>query len=163
MTDTIKANSVVALDYTLRNDGGKVLDTSDGAEPLHYLHGHGNIVPGLEQALTGRKNGESIDVVVPPEEGYGAHDPNGVLEVPRDRMPEDLDLQPGVILGMESPDGHTMPVTVVEVGDEKVKLDANHELAGQTLHFSVTIREIREASAEELSHGHVHGPGGHHH
>lgn len=162
MTDTIKANSVVALDYTLRDDAGEVLDTSEGAEPLHYLHGHGNIVPGLEQALTGRKSGESLDVVVPPAEGYGERDPEGVLDVPRDRIPGEIDLKAGVVLGMQSPDGHTMPVTVVAVSEEVVKLDANHELAGKTLHFSVTVRDIREATGEELSHGHVHGPGGHH-
>jgi len=162
MSDTIEANSVVSIDYTLRDDAGEVIDTSDGGEPLFYLHGHGNIVPGLERKLSGRTTGDSLEVVVAPEDGYGARDPKRVMDVPRDRMPEDLDPQPGMVIGMTSPDGQTMPVTIAEVSDESVKLDANHGLAGKTLHFAVTVRSVREASEEELSHGHVHGPGGAH-
>jgi FKBP-type peptidyl-prolyl cis-trans isomerase SlyD len=162
MPETIKANSVVSIDYTLRGDDGNVIDSSDGAEPLFYLHGHGNIVPGLEAALTGKASGDSLDVVVQPQDGYGARDPERVIDVPRDRMPEDLTPEVGQVIGMQTPGGHTIPLTIVSVAEETVKLDANHALAGETLHFSVTVREVRSATEEELAHGHVHGPGGAH-
>lgn len=160
---TIKKDAVVALEYTLKNDAGDVIDSSsDSGEPLHYLHGHGNIVPGLERALSGKAVGDAVAVVVSPEDGYGEHDPAGVLTVTRTQLPEDLEPEVGMMLAMQSPDGRTLPLTVTAVTDDGVTLDANHPLAGQTLHFDVTVRMVRDATAEELEHGHVHGPGGAH-
>ena len=162
MTEVIRANSVVSIDYTLRDDDGQVIDTSEGGEPLYYLHGHQNIVPGLEAALTGKAPGDAVSVLVLPEDGYGERDDEQVFTVPRDRMPDELELEVGEILGMETSSGHTIPVTIVALSSESVTLDGNHELAGMNLHFSVTVREIRTATEEELAHGHVHGPGGAH-
>jgi FKBP-type peptidyl-prolyl cis-trans isomerase SlyD len=162
MSDIIQANSVVVIDYTLRDADGEVIDTSEGGEPLYYLHGHENIVPGLENALTGKRPGDALDVVVPPEQGYGEHDPGRTLRVPREELPEDLEIEVGVMLGMQTPDGQSLPVMIVDADAESVVLDANHELAGETLYFSVTVRSVRLATEEELHHGHVHGPGGAH-
>ena len=159
----IEQNSVVAMHYVLTDESGTVIDESPKGEPLYYLHGHQNIVPGLEKELSGLKQGDKKKVVVSPEEGYGVREDEMTLTVPRSELPDDLTPEVGMTLGMESQDGHTMPVTVTEVFDDRVVLDANHELAGVTLHFDVTIDSVRPATAEELSHGHVHGPGGHHH
>lgn len=159
---TIKENSVVSIDYTLRNDAGEVIDTSVGGEPLYYLHGHQNIVPGLESALTGKQAGESLKISVPPAEGYGEIDPNAVIQVPKGDLPDDLDPKVGVMLAMETEEGDVIPLTISAVEEATVTLDGNHELAGQTLHFEVTVREVREATQDELAHGHVHGPGGAH-
>jgi FKBP-type peptidyl-prolyl cis-trans isomerase SlyD len=107
--------------------------------------------------------GETKKVVVSPEEGYGVREEDLILDVPRDQLPADLELEVGLSLSMETDKGHTVPVRIVEVHEKSVKLDANHELAGVTLHFEVRIDSVRAASSEELQHGHVHGPGGHHH
>jgi FKBP-type peptidyl-prolyl cis-trans isomerase SlyD len=153
----------VSMHYVLRDPSGAILDQSDEGEPLVYLHGYDNIVPGLERKLTGLSIGDSREVVVAPEDGYGDRDEEMVLVVPRDQLPEDLTPEVGMVLGMESDDGDHLPVTIVEVRQDEVVLDANHELAGVTLHFSVTIADIRAATSEELAHGHVHGPDDHHH
>jgi FKBP-type peptidyl-prolyl cis-trans isomerase SlyD len=160
---TVQGNTVVAMHYVLKDDSGSVLDASGEGEPLYYLHGHQNIVPGLEAALTGAAVGETRNVTVAPAEGYGERDEDMILKVPREQLPPDLTPEVGMVLGMETPQGHSLPVRVTEVQQAHVMLDANHELAGVTLHFSVTIDSIRQATAEELRHGHVHGPGGHHH
>lgn len=159
----VKNDCVVAMHYVLRDGAGTVIDESPEGEPLPYLHGHENIVPGLEKALTGAAVGETKKVVVSPEEGYGVREEGLVLDVPRGQLPADLKPEVGMSLAMETDQGHTVPVVIFEVSEESVKLDANHELAGVTLHFEVRIDSVREASAEELQHGHVHGPGGHHH
>lgn len=159
----IETDSVVGIDYTLKNQQGEILDSSEGHGPLYYLHGHGNIVEGLEAALGGRSAGDALEVTVPPEKGYGVREAGLVLQVSRDKLPSDLDPTPGVELAMEVEDGLQVPVRIHEVNDDVVTLDANHELAGVTLHFSVQVTEVRRATAEELAHGHVHGPGGHHH
>jgi FKBP-type peptidyl-prolyl cis-trans isomerase SlyD len=160
---TVRDDCVVEMDYVLKDGEGAVIDESPEGQPLPYLHGHQNIVPGLEKALTGASVGETKKVVVSPEEGYGVREEEMVLEVPRDKLPVDLNPSVGMTLGMETTGGHTVPVRVSDVHDDRVTLDANHELAGVTLHFEVRIASIRPASSEELSHGHVHGPGGHHH
>jgi FKBP-type peptidyl-prolyl cis-trans isomerase SlyD len=159
----IEADTVVSIDYTLKNDQGQVLDTSDGHSPLFYLHGHSNIVEGLESALGGRTPGDSLDVVVPPEQGYGERKDDLVFDVPREQLPKDVSPRKGMQLSMTSDDGHTVPVLIRTVKPRSVEVDANHELAGVTLHFSVVVREVRRATQEELHHGHAHGPGGHHH
>lgn len=160
---TVQEDSVVAMHYVLKDDSGSVLDASREGEPLHYLHGHQNIVPGLEAALTGAAVGETRNVTVAPADGYGERDEDMILRVPREQLPPDLTPEVGMVLGMETPHGHSVPVRVTEVHPTHVMLDANHELAGVTLHFSVTIDSVRKATPEELRHGHVHGPGGHHH
>jgi len=161
--ETIQIDSVVSIHYSLTLDSGEEIDSSDESKPLDYLHGHGNIVPGLEEELTGRKVGDDLAVVVTPDKGYGLPDPEGVQDVPRSSFPEGLDLQPGAILSAEDENGHPMHLRVVEVGDESVKVDMNHPLAGQNLNFKIQIVAVRSATQEELSHGHAHGPGGHNH
>ncbi len=158
----ITKDRVVSIDYTLTGNDQKVIDSSEGGEPLTYLHGHGQLVPGLERALEGKAAGEPVKVSVPPEEGYGARDAAKIGPVPRAAFAKVGEVKPGMRFQAGGSDGVGM-VTVVEVGDETITVDGNHPLAGETLHFDVTVRDVREATAEELSHGHVHGPGGHHH
>ncbi len=158
----IEKNRVVTLHYTLRDEQGTVLDTSNGRAPLTYLHGKGNIIPGLEQALAGKVAGEKLDVALPPEQGYGARDERLVQILPRSRLPEGTELAPGMQLRADSPKGPRL-VSVLKVERDFVTVDGNHPLAGRTLHFSVEVSDVRKATHEEVSHGHVHGPGGHHH
>ncbi len=159
----IAENKVVRLDYTLRNKGGDVLDTSDGAEPLTYLHGFSQIVPGLEKELEGMEAGQGKDVVVTPEEGYGVPDPEGVFSVPRSAFPEDAKLSVGDSFIGEDDEGQALPVRVVELKEDAVVVDANHPLAGETLFFHVDVREVRDATAEEIEHGHTHDGDEHDH
>jgi FKBP-type peptidyl-prolyl cis-trans isomerase SlyD len=158
----IEKNRVVTLHYTLRDDQGAVLDTSSGRTPLSYLHGKGNIIPGLEQALAGKNAGDKLDVTVAPEQAYGRRDERLVQILPRARFEQGAGLQPGTQLRATTPQGARI-VTVVKVERDFVTVDGNHPLAGRTLHFSVEVAEVRRATHEEVSHGHVHGPGGHHH
>lgn len=158
----IADKKVVRIDYTLKNASGEVLDTSAGGEPLTYLHGFSQIVPGLERELTGMEAGEGKDVVVQPEEGYGLPDPQGVFGVPRAAFPADAKLSVGDAFVGEDDEGQALPVRVVELRDDVVIVDANHPLAGETLFFHVDVREVRDATAEELEHGHSHD-GGHAH
>lgn len=158
----IAKNSVVAIDYTLKDDDGMVIDTSDGGEPLWYLHGTGGLIVGLERELTGKHVGDHLEVVVSPEDGYGEWSETLQHDVSKDEFEEVDNLELGMQFEVDSGDGPTL-VTVVEISDDIVTLDGNHPLAGVTLSFDVTIRDVREATAEELAHGHVHGPGGHSH
>lgn len=149
---------VVSIHYTLVGDDGNIIDSSEGKSPLSYLHGAQNIVPGLEQALEGRAAGENIEVTVPPEEGYGPRDDQLVQPVSKSQFPENLEPQVGMKLQAQTPAG-PRAVTVVNVEDETVLLDANHPLAGQTLNFKVSIVDVRDATPAELEHRHVHEPG----
>ena len=158
----IEQNSVVTLHYTLKDNDGNVIDQSDDGSFL-YLHGAMNIIPGLENALAGKSAGDDISVKVSPEEGYGEKDPQRIQEVPKEMFDSAVEIQPGVQFHAQGPDGNAVVVTVVEVKDEAVVIDGNHALAGMDLNFEVKIVDVREASAEEIEHGHVHGPGGHHH
>ncbi len=159
----IEKGSVVAIDYSLHLGDGKVIDASAPGDPLTYLHGEGQIVPGLEQALEGLAAGDARQVVVAPDQGYGTHDPEGVQEVPRTAFPKEIRPEVGMELMAQGPGGEPVPFVVRDVKLETVVIDMNHPLAGKTLHFDVTIREIRAATAEELEHGHAHGGDGHHH
>jgi FKBP-type peptidyl-prolyl cis-trans isomerase SlyD len=161
MSDIITENSVVTIDYTLRNDAGEVLDSSKGEEPLTYLHGFGNIVPGLEAALTGKKVGDVVKVAVPPEQGYGLRDPEGLQVVPRDAFPAGATVSVGDNFTAELEDDNYVTLWVVGVDGDSVHVDMNHPLAGETLHFEVEIVETRTANANELAHGHPHGRDGH--
>ena len=158
----IGPRTVVTVEYTLTDDQGEVLDTSAGQEPLAYLHGVGQIVPGLERALTGKSEGDTLDLTVEPVDAYGEHDPELVQGVPRSQFDAVDDLEVGVQLEASGPDGDHM-VTVVALDGDEVLLDGNHPLAGLTLHFDVKVIGVRDATLEELKHGHPHGPGDHHH
>lgn len=157
----IAADTVVSIDYVLRDEAGEVLDQSKG-EPLAYLHGHHNIVPGLESALEGKVAGDKTRATVEPEEGYGVRNPNKVLQIAKSQLSDEMEPQVGMMLHAETEQG-PVPLWITEVRDEEVTVDGNHPLAGKTLDFEVEVKDVREASAEELSHGHVHGPHGHHH
>lgn len=153
---------VAYFHYTLTNDAGEVLDTSGGREPLPYLHGKGNIVPGLEKALAGKKVGDKLEVVLPPEEGYGPRIDSLVQVVPKSSFEGMPNLEPGMQFQAESNMG-PVSVIVTQVEGNNVTVDGNHPLAGETLHFAVEITQVRDATVEEVMHGHVHGAGGHHH
>lgn len=154
---TVSDGQVVIIHYTLKNDQGETLDSSVGADPLPYLHGGGNIVPGLENALAGKSVGDAVDVVVAPEEGYGVRNPEAIQDVPRDAFPEDAQVEAGAQFVMQDDGGQVIPVWVAAVEGDTVTLDGNHPLAGVALHFSVTIEGVRDATEEEKSHGHPHG------
>ncbi|WP_109022146.1 FKBP-type peptidyl-prolyl cis-trans isomerase [Leptospira kobayashii] len=160
MSNSISKGKVVGFSYHLTNSQGATLDKSD--EPLLYLHGSGNIIPGLENELEGLVSGDSKKVVVSPENGYGTYDEKLVFQVPKSELPADAELEVGMEFQTDSADG-PMVLYLHEVRETDVILNGNHPLAGETLHFDVTIQSIREATKEELKHGHVHGPGGHHH
>lgn len=158
----IADRTVASFHYTLTNDAGEVLDSSRGRDPLSYLHGAGNIVPGLEKAMVGRGVGEAFDVRVVPEEGYGVHHPQLVQDVPRSAFAGVDTIEPGMQFTARSPQG-VQHVTVTKVTLDTVTVDGNHPLAGEHLNFAIEVTEVRAATEEELAHGHVHGPGGHHH
>jgi FKBP-type peptidyl-prolyl cis-trans isomerase SlyD len=158
----VEKNRVVTIEYTLRDEQGRVLESSAARGPITYLHGKGNILPGLERALAGKSAGEKLDVTVPPEQGYGRRDERLVQIVPRNRFNEGAKLDPGMQVRATGPRGPRV-VTIVGVERDFVTVDGNHPLAGRTLHFAVEIAEVRKASREEVQHGHAHGPGGHHH
>ncbi|SEK92444.1 FKBP-type peptidyl prolyl cis-trans isomerase /Apo-metallochaperone SlyD [Pseudoxanthomonas sp. GM95] len=153
---------VATIHYTLTDDDGIVIDKSSPESPLSYLHGAGNIVPGLEQALEGKKAGDTLTADVPPELAYGPRHEQLVQQVARAAFPEGADITPGMQFEAHGDQGPIV-VMVTEVGDEQVTIDGNHPLAGRTLHFAVEVAGVREPSADELSHGHVHGEGGVHH
>jgi len=158
----IAKDKVVSIDYTLTGAGGEVIDSSQGQEPLTYLHGAGNIVPGLERALEGKSAGDEVDATVPPDQGYGQHNPALVQPVPRAQFPGVTDIAVGMQFQAQTNHGPRV-VTVVGVDPDTVTVDANHPLAGETLSFAVKVVDVRDASQQELDHGHAHGPGGHHH
>ena len=158
----ISQDSVVSFLYTLKDDAGATIDQSDG-EPLAYLHGHGQIVPGLERELTGKSTGEKLHVHVSPADGYGEYDAARVQKVPREAFSSIPDLRVGMTLGTRTRSGGHAEVVVREIGPDAVAVDGNHPLAGKDLFFDIEIVEVRAASEEELAHQHVHGPGGHHH
>lgn len=153
-------NLIVKIDYELTVDG-EVLDSSKDRGPLEYLQGHKNIIPGLENQLNGMKVGENKKVTVAPAEGYGELEDDAIMDVPRDEFPDEVPLEVGIELEVTDQNGDIMLARIVEVSDETIKLDTNHPLAGKTLEFDVTVVELREATDEEKSHGHVHS--GHDH
>ena len=158
----IAEKHVVTLNYTLKDNDDNIIDQSEDGS-FCYLHGASNIIPGLENALTGKSSGDELSVSVAPEEGYGPRDDARIQEVPRDAFPPEPEIEPGMQFNAEGPDGQAVMVTIAKVEGGTITVDGNHPLAGVTLNFDVTIADIREASAEELEHGHVHGPGGHQH
>lgn len=158
----IEPNSVVTLHYTLKDNDGNLIDQSDDGSFL-YLHGAMNIIPGLENALTGKAAGDELSVKIAPEDGYGEKDPSRIQEVPKNMFQDVDEIQVGVQFHAQTPSGEALVVTVIEVRDDVVVIDGNHALAGVELNFDVKVVNVREASEEEIAHGHVHGPGGHEH
>ena len=153
---------VVSIEYTLTDDQGNVIDSSVGGQPLAYLHGAGNIIPGLEVALEGKQVGDSLKVSVAPADGYGEKDEGLLQVVPRSMFRGVDQIEPGMQFHAQTDYGMQV-ITVAKVEGDNVTVDGNHPLAGQNLNFDVKVLEVRAATAEELEHGHVHGAGGHHH
>jgi FKBP-type peptidyl-prolyl cis-trans isomerase SlyD len=157
----ISSNSVVSMHYTLTNPTGEVLDSSQGKDPLAYLHGHGNIIPGLEKQLEGKVAGDKLVAEVPAAEAYGEPSDDLIVEASRKQFPDDVDLQPGMRFQAQTPQGPRI-AQIKSIKGEMITVDTNHPLAGVDLKFDVEILEVREASKEEIEHGHVHtGHGGH--
>lgn len=158
---SIRKDSVVTFHYTLKDDGGTLIDRSSQGEPLAYLHGHGNLVAGLERELEGKSTGDQLSVSIPPGEGYGEYSKALVQTIPRRALKGIANITVGMRLQAQTEQG-PKAVTVTNVTGDLVTIDANHPLAGKNLNFDVRIEDVRDATAEELAHGHVHGPGGHH-
>jgi FKBP-type peptidyl-prolyl cis-trans isomerase SlyD len=158
----IADDMAVLIHYKVTSDTGELIDSSEGDEPLSYIQGQGDIVPGLEQALAGKRAGDKLEVTVTPELGYGVRENGKIQKVPRSAFEDDADIQPGMRFQAQADDGEVL-VTVAAVSGNEVTIDANHPLAGQTLTFAVEVVSVRACTPEELEHGHVHGPGGHHH
>ena len=154
----ISDEKVVSIHYTLTNDAGEVLDSSDGREPLAYLHGAGNIIPGLENALQGKGVGDKLSVVIPPEEGYGVRNEDFVQTIALSNFQDPSQVQLGAQFHAQTSEGVRVATVKAVVGDA-VTIDMNHPLADMTLHFDVEVMEIREPTAEEKAHGHVHAHG----
>jgi len=150
------------MEYTLTGSDGTILDTSEGQEPLAYIQGTGNLIPGLESALEGKAAGDHLEVSLPPEEGYGVRDDSLMQTIAREQFEGVEDLQVGMQFEARDDEGEQV-VTIVKIEEEVVTVDGNHPLAGEILNFNVDVVEVRDATSEELEHGHVHGPGGHHH
>lgn len=154
----ISKNTVASIHYTLRDSEGTIIDSSVGKDPLHYLHGAGNLILGMEEGLEGKTKGEKLNLNIDPEKGYGEKDETLIQKVPRSAF-GDQDIKPGMRFSAD----HGGVVTVTEVSLDSITVDGNHPLAGVPLNFAVEIVDVRNATDEEITHGHVHGPGGHHH
>ena len=159
----IAANCVVSIQYKLTDDAGEVLDSSEDGDPLVYLHGTGNLIPCLEKELAGKGTGDSLSVTIQPEDGYGVVNEDLIQTVPRSDFGTVDELDTGMRFEATGEDGETQLIVVTAVAENEVTVDGNHPLAGEVLHFEVSVDEVRAATEEELSHGHAHGPGGHHH
>ena len=158
----IEKGKVVSFHYWLRDDAGNDIEASEGRPPMTILYAHGNIIPGLENAMAGRSEGDRFDVVVSAAEGYGERREDFTQRVPKKYFPDADNLKPGMSTAVQTDKG-ARPVTVVKVGSSVVDVDLNHPMAGKTLHFAIEITQVRDATEEEIAHGHVHGDGGHHH
>lgn len=158
---SINANDVVSFHYTLKNETGETLESSRGHEPVVYLHGHGAMIPGVEKAITGKKAGDSFSITVPPEEAYGPRQEDAIQRISLKHLHGAKTWKPGMTAIVETNQGPRQ-VLIVKVGHSMADVDLNHPLAGVTLNFDIEITESRPATEEELAHGHVHGPGGHH-
>lgn len=155
---TVTKDSVVSIHYTLKDNDGNILDSSSGRDPLNYIHGRGNLIPGMEEGIEGKSNGDQFELKVAPDKGYGVRNDKLIQKVPLKSFGEQK-----VDAGMQFNTQNGQVVTVIEVDKESATVDANHPLAGVDLNFSVEVVSIRKATQEEIDHGHVHGPGGHKH
>ena len=159
----IKKNSVVSMSFSLKNEKGIELDRADKSSPFSFLYGSGQMIPGLEKELEGLNVGDKKNVTVSPNEGYGLFNPQLQMQVSRSNFPKDADIQPGMQFEGQGDGGTKTVFTVKAVVGDKIEVDGNHPLAGETLHFSIEVAGVRDATQEELSHGHAHGEGGIHH
>ncbi len=162
MGEEIEQDKVVSVHYTGKFVDGEVFDSSEDRDPLSFLVGHGQMIPGFEHELMGASIGDKRDFTLTPDKAYGERDENAVQKMERNQFPEEMDLQVGMVLGADSDQG-PIQFSISEIGDETVTVDFNHQMAGMTLCFSVEVVDVRAATSEEISHGHAHGPGGHHH
>lgn len=158
----IADGKVVTFHYTLKDDEGTIIESSVGQEPLEYLHGYKNIIPGLEKKLTGKAVGDTFTAAIEPESAYGDYDDRLVEILSRGDFSSENEIQVGMQFEVEDPDGYSL-ITVTKIEGDEVTVDGNHPLAGERLTFEIEVVDVREASAEELSHGHAHHPDGHHH
>jgi FKBP-type peptidyl-prolyl cis-trans isomerase SlyD len=158
----VEDNRVVTLAYTLSEAGGEVLDQATEKDPVVYLHGQGSLVPALEDALKGREAGEKFELDLAPEDAFGPRLEDSLRVIPRDAFPAEVDLEPGLELALED-DGEPVPFWISKVEGDRVTIDLNHPFAGKKVHFEGEVLKIREATEDEMAHGHAHGPDGHHH
>jgi len=158
----IEPQKVVTLHYTLTDEQGAVIDQSDDGSFV-YMHGANSIIPGLENALAGKKAGDELSVSVAPEDAYGERSDGMLQQVPLSMFEDQSQVEVGMQFHAQGPNGETLIVTVTEVSDDNVTVDGNHPLAGSQLNFDVKVIDVRDATEEEVSHGHAHGPAGHHH
>ncbi len=154
--EVVENNVVVSMEYVLTVDG-EVVDSSEETGPIEFIQGSGEIIPGLEHGIDGMRVDENRSIVVPATDGYGEYDPSGVVSVPREQFPGDMELEPGVQLVVKDQEGHMLDASVAEIQEENILLDFNHPLAGKELNFDVTVLNLRNPTDEELAHGHVHG------
>ena len=159
----IEKDKIVSFHYALSEESGAAVEDSRERDPMAIMFGHGNIIAGLEQAMAGHVPGDRFDVVVPPEQAYGERRDDATQRVPKKYFRDGEHLQPGMTTVLNTKDGRQQMVTVTKVGSSVIDVDTNHPMAGKTLHFAIEITDVREPTAEELAHGHVHGPGGHAH
>jgi FKBP-type peptidyl-prolyl cis-trans isomerase SlyD len=152
---------VVSIEYTLKGEDGEVIESNVGHEPLVYLHGTSSIIEGLEDGLDELENGESFDIIVDPKNGYGKHDRTKIKMMNKDQFPADQKLEIGQVFTANSPDGPSQ-IKIIEITDDEVKVDGNHEFAGKTLNFTGKVLDVREGTPDELGQGHIHGPDCHH-
>ncbi len=160
--DSVQSDVVVSMEYTLQVDD-EVVDSSEGQDPLEFLVGHGNIISGLEREMMGMKVGDSKDVVILPEDGYGEYDDAAFMNVPRGEFPKEMPVEEGMELTVRDDAGQARYARIETVEGDSVTLNFNHPLAGDELHFNVKVVGLREPTGEELEHGHVHQGGEHHH
>ena len=153
---TVKKDAVVEMHYTLKNDAGEVLDSSVGKDPMPFIHGRGHIIAGLEKAVEGMKVGESCDVSLAPEDAYGPYYDEAIQEIPMEDLKGIDKLEVGMELQSQDEQGNPVVVHVEKINKDSITINANHPLAGETLHFNISIESVREATVQELSHGHVH-------
>jgi FKBP-type peptidyl-prolyl cis-trans isomerase SlyD len=163
MTAVIDKDMVAAVHYTGTFPDGEVFDSSKDRDPLVFLVGHNQMIPGFEEEMMGAAVGEKREFTLTPDRAYGEKDDGAIQQVPRDQFPPEMPLEVGVMGAAQTEQGQQMPFTITDISDDIVTVDFNHQMAGKTLRFSVEVIDVRAAVAEEISHGHVHGPGGHHH
>jgi len=154
--ETVREGAVIGIHFTLTNEQGLELGNTEGHAPMEFLHGAGNVVPGLERALTGRKPGDELEITVDPEDGYGTRQDEAVQDVPRSELPPDFEAEVGMQVTVQTPDGQQIAAWIAATEEEHVVLDYNHPLAGQRLTFAVKVVSVREATDDEQAHGHVH-------
>lgn len=158
----IENNKVVGIEYTLKDKSGKIMDSNEGQELLYFIQGQGNIVPGLEKAMAGKSSGDSFEVVVKAADGYGEYNEELIRRIPLDVVKHLKNLEIGGMLQAQGPDGVEV-LTITDINDKELVLNGNHPMAGHDLYFNIRVGEIREATKDEMEHGHAHGPDGHHH